>query len=215
MSLPVPERMAKLRDPAVRQWMNERARSPEAGVFSRLASWGRYQIGDTYSAANDGLEGPRRRRSRRAREPRHVRHAARHRHQRRPADDPLAAALRQRPEVVADARRGVGPPARAGRRQRRRRAPRPHVRRAVHHVVPRRHDSRPPAHLARAVRAADDAGARAAVRPARPGRAARGLPRRRRDVRSRRRSRPTRSSSSTTCPAAPLACSPTRSACSA
>jgi N-acyl-D-aspartate/D-glutamate deacylase len=57
MSLPVPERMAKLRDPAVRQWMNERARSPEAGVFSRLASWGRYQIGDTYSPANDGLKG--------------------------------------------------------------------------------------------------------------------------------------------------------------
>jgi len=57
MSLPVPERMAKLRDPAVRQWMNQKARSPEAGVFSRLASWGRYQIGDTYSAANDGLKG--------------------------------------------------------------------------------------------------------------------------------------------------------------
>jgi N-acyl-D-aspartate/D-glutamate deacylase len=37
--------------------MDERARSPEAGVFSRLASWGRYQIGDTYSAANDGLKG--------------------------------------------------------------------------------------------------------------------------------------------------------------
>ena len=37
--------------------MNERARSPEAGVFSRLASWGRYMIGDTYSAANEGLKG--------------------------------------------------------------------------------------------------------------------------------------------------------------
>ena len=43
--------------PGVRQWMNERARSPEAGVFSRLASWGRYMIGDTYSAANEGLKG--------------------------------------------------------------------------------------------------------------------------------------------------------------
>ena len=30
---------------------------PEAGVFSRLASWGRYMIGDTYSAANEGLKG--------------------------------------------------------------------------------------------------------------------------------------------------------------
>jgi N-acyl-D-aspartate/D-glutamate deacylase len=57
MNLPVPERMAKLRDPEVRRWMNERAHSPEAGVFARLASWGRYQIGDTYSAANEGLKG--------------------------------------------------------------------------------------------------------------------------------------------------------------
>jgi len=57
MNLPVPERIAKLRDPDVRRWMNERARSPEAGVFSRLASWGRYQIGDTYSTANEGLKG--------------------------------------------------------------------------------------------------------------------------------------------------------------
>jgi N-acyl-D-aspartate/D-glutamate deacylase len=57
MNLPVPERIEKLRDPATRQWMNERARSKEAGVFRRLASWGRYQIGDTYSAANEGLKG--------------------------------------------------------------------------------------------------------------------------------------------------------------
>jgi N-acyl-D-aspartate/D-glutamate deacylase len=57
MNLPVPERIAKLRDPQVRQWMNERAHSPEAGVFSRLASWGRYMIGDTYSAANEHLKG--------------------------------------------------------------------------------------------------------------------------------------------------------------
>ena len=66
MNLPVPERIAKLRDPEVRKWMDERARSPEAGVFSRLASWGRYMIGDTFSAANEGLKGkivdePRRR----------------------------------------------------------------------------------------------------------------------------------------------------------
>jgi N-acyl-D-aspartate/D-glutamate deacylase len=57
MNLPVEERIAKLRDPAVRQWMNERAHSPEAGVVGRLSSWGRYQIGDTYSAANEGLKG--------------------------------------------------------------------------------------------------------------------------------------------------------------
>jgi N-acyl-D-aspartate/D-glutamate deacylase len=57
MNLPIPERIAKLRDPSVRAWMNERAHSPDAGVFSRLASWGRYQIGDTYSTANEGLKG--------------------------------------------------------------------------------------------------------------------------------------------------------------
>jgi len=57
MNLPVPERIAKLRDPDVRKWMNERANSPEAGVFARLGSWGRYMIGDTYSAANEGLKG--------------------------------------------------------------------------------------------------------------------------------------------------------------
>jgi N-acyl-D-aspartate/D-glutamate deacylase len=57
MNLAVPERIAQLRDPEVRKWMDERARSPEAGVFSRLASWGRYMIGDTFSAANEGLKG--------------------------------------------------------------------------------------------------------------------------------------------------------------
>jgi N-acyl-D-aspartate/D-glutamate deacylase len=57
MNLPVAERIAKLRDPETRRWMNERARSPEAGVFSRLASWGRYEIGDTFSPANEGLKG--------------------------------------------------------------------------------------------------------------------------------------------------------------
>jgi N-acyl-D-aspartate/D-glutamate deacylase len=57
MSLPVQERIAKLRDPEVRRWMDERAHSKEAGVFSRLASWGHYLIGDTYSAANNGLKG--------------------------------------------------------------------------------------------------------------------------------------------------------------
>lgn len=57
MSLPVPERMERLRDPAVRSHLRERARSPEAGVFLRLTEWDRYQIGDTYSEANAGLKG--------------------------------------------------------------------------------------------------------------------------------------------------------------
>ena len=57
MNLPIPERMEKLRDPQVRQHLNERGRSRDAGVFARLTSWGRYKIGDTYSAANEGLKG--------------------------------------------------------------------------------------------------------------------------------------------------------------
>src|SRR5205823_12171434 len=57
MSLPVPERIAKLRDPETRRFMDEHAQSPEAGVFRRLANWANYQIGDTFSAANEGLKG--------------------------------------------------------------------------------------------------------------------------------------------------------------
>jgi N-acyl-D-aspartate/D-glutamate deacylase len=59
LGLPVPERIAKLQDPAVREWMQERARSEEAGVFRRLNDWGNYVIGDTFSAANEGLKGRR------------------------------------------------------------------------------------------------------------------------------------------------------------
>ncbi|MBV8952020.1 MAG: amidohydrolase family protein [Actinobacteria bacterium] len=59
MSLPVPERIAKLRDPETRRFMDEQARSPEAGVFRRLASWASYEIGDTFSDANNGLKGRR------------------------------------------------------------------------------------------------------------------------------------------------------------
>ncbi|MFJ6569903.1 amidohydrolase family protein [Streptomyces sp. NPDC091292] len=57
LGLPVPERIAKLRDADVRAEMLRRADSKEAGVFRRLADFGRYVIGDTYSAANSGLTG--------------------------------------------------------------------------------------------------------------------------------------------------------------
>ncbi|MET9081016.1 D-aminoacylase [Streptomyces sp. NPDC004237] len=57
LGLPVPERIEKLRDPDVRAEMLERAQSKEAGVFRRLANFGRYVIGDTYSEANAGLSG--------------------------------------------------------------------------------------------------------------------------------------------------------------
>ncbi|WP_328888518.1 N-acyl-D-amino-acid deacylase family protein [Streptomyces sp. NBC_00316] len=57
LSLPVPERIERLRDAATRTEMLRRAGSKEAGVFRRLADFGRYVIGDTYSAANEGLGG--------------------------------------------------------------------------------------------------------------------------------------------------------------
>jgi N-acyl-D-aspartate/D-glutamate deacylase len=57
LGLPVPARIEQLRDPAVRKEMLARADSEEAGVFRRLADFARYVIGDTYSAANDGLNG--------------------------------------------------------------------------------------------------------------------------------------------------------------
>ncbi|MEU9348837.1 D-aminoacylase [Streptomyces sp. NPDC048278] len=57
LGLPVPERIEKLRDPDVRAEMLARAQSKEAGVFRRLANFGRYVIGDTYSEANAGLSG--------------------------------------------------------------------------------------------------------------------------------------------------------------
>ncbi len=57
LGLPVPERMEKLRDPETRRFLEERAASPDAGVFSRLAGWGLYEIGDTFSAENEGLKG--------------------------------------------------------------------------------------------------------------------------------------------------------------
>ena len=57
LALPLVARKACLRDPEVREFMKDRAASPDAGVFSRLAGWERYVIGDTYSAANEGLTG--------------------------------------------------------------------------------------------------------------------------------------------------------------
>ncbi|MEU6976017.1 D-aminoacylase [Streptomyces sp. NPDC046371] len=57
LGLPVPERIARLRDPAVRTELLRRADSKEAGVFRRLANFGRYVVGDTYSPENEGLTG--------------------------------------------------------------------------------------------------------------------------------------------------------------
>uniref|UniRef100_A0AAU2V7X4 D-aminoacylase n=1 Tax=Streptomyces sp. NBC_00003 TaxID=2903608 RepID=A0AAU2V7X4_9ACTN len=57
LGLPVPERISKLRDAGVRAEMLRRADSKEAGIFRRLANFGRYVIGDTYSPENEGLSG--------------------------------------------------------------------------------------------------------------------------------------------------------------
>ncbi len=57
LGLPIPERIARLRDADVRAAMLRRATSKEAGVFRRLTNFERYVIGDTYSPANEGLTG--------------------------------------------------------------------------------------------------------------------------------------------------------------
>jgi N-acyl-D-aspartate/D-glutamate deacylase len=57
LDAPVPERIEMLRDPANRRMMELGADSEEAGQFRRLADWGGYMIGDTYSDANQGLTG--------------------------------------------------------------------------------------------------------------------------------------------------------------
>jgi N-acyl-D-aspartate/D-glutamate deacylase len=57
MNAPVAERIERLRDVETRRGMVERANSPEAGSFRRLADFGGYVIGDTFSDANDGLRG--------------------------------------------------------------------------------------------------------------------------------------------------------------
>jgi N-acyl-D-aspartate/D-glutamate deacylase len=57
LGLPLDERIKALSDPAVRADLLAKADSPEAGVFRRLADFGRYVIGDTYSEANEGLQG--------------------------------------------------------------------------------------------------------------------------------------------------------------
>lgn len=55
LALPPVARLACLRDPAVRRFMEDRAASPDAGVFARLTGWDRYVIGDC--AADESLEG--------------------------------------------------------------------------------------------------------------------------------------------------------------
>ena len=57
LSLPLQERMAELRKPDVRARLLEGSRSPEAGVFARVADFPNFRIGETHSRANEGLTG--------------------------------------------------------------------------------------------------------------------------------------------------------------
>ena len=57
LGVPIPERIKRLQDPDTRLKMLESSLSQEAGVFRRLADWGDYVIGDTYSKENSGLSG--------------------------------------------------------------------------------------------------------------------------------------------------------------
>ena len=57
LGVPLAERIQRLQDPDTRVRMLENSLSQAAGVFRRLADWGDYVIGDTYSAANEGLKG--------------------------------------------------------------------------------------------------------------------------------------------------------------
>jgi len=56
MSLDIPARIEKLRDPAIRTQLNALARSEDAGVFRRLSGWGNYVIGDTFASENKPYE---------------------------------------------------------------------------------------------------------------------------------------------------------------
>ncbi len=57
LSLPLPDRMAALRKAEVRAELLQGSKSPEAGVFSRVADFSNFRIGETFSAANQGLTG--------------------------------------------------------------------------------------------------------------------------------------------------------------
>ncbi len=57
LSLPLEERMAALRKPEVREKLLAGSRSPDAGVFLRVADFPNFRIGQTHSKANEGLRG--------------------------------------------------------------------------------------------------------------------------------------------------------------
>ncbi|SCG10228.1 N-acyl-D-aspartate/D-glutamate deacylase, partial [Streptomyces sp. Ncost-T6T-2b] len=143
LALPVPERIERLRDPAVRAEMLRRADSKEAGVFRRLANFGRY--------VDRGHVQFRQRRPQRARRERHRGRARpgplplprRDLRRRRPAYGAVADAHRQRPRLLGAAAAHLGARGRHARRLRCGRAPGPDGRGGpVHHPLPRRLSAR-------------------------------------------------------------------------
>jgi N-acyl-D-aspartate/D-glutamate deacylase len=59
IALPVPERIAALRDPAVRRRLDEGAHSDEAGLLRGLANWSILEVAETFSPANARFQGRR------------------------------------------------------------------------------------------------------------------------------------------------------------
>ncbi|MDG1401383.1 MAG: amidohydrolase family protein [Candidatus Binatia bacterium] len=57
IALPLPERIEKLADPAVRADLAERAASPDAGAMGFFANWGIYRIDEAFSSATKAHEG--------------------------------------------------------------------------------------------------------------------------------------------------------------
>ncbi len=51
----IPERIARLQDPATRATLLTASKSEEAGIYRRLADWEDYVIGDTFAPENTGL----------------------------------------------------------------------------------------------------------------------------------------------------------------
>ena len=140
--------------------------------------------------ANEGLQGPRRRRHRRRAGPGPVRHAPRHRRRRRPAHRAVADPDRRRRRVVGAAPPSCGttPGVMLGGSDAGAHLDRmcgaPYTTRFLGDCIRGRKLV-----AARAGRAADHRGPGRAVRPARPGPPRRGRPRRRRRVRPRDRRR--------------------------
>ena len=214
LGVPVPERIERLRDPDTRA-LDARAvavaggrRVPPSRRLGRLPPRRRVLRRRTSRCAAASSRDIAAERG-----TVELRHAARHRAS--PTSCAPCCGRSRRTTTAASwelRRRGVERPARHDRRLRRRRAPRPHVRRALHHPLPRRLPARPPAGVARARGAAHHERAGRAVRAARPRRAARGRDRRRRASSTPRPSAPRTPRSSPTCPATPPASPPAPSA---